>query len=118
MTCYKFTVPWPPSVNMWTRSFKGRSILTKKGRQYRVDLASHMTALKLNNEGLEGDLEVKMTLNPPTLRRYDIDNFCKSLFDGLTKVGFWNDDEQIVDLHIKKGEKTKGGNVELTVLQR
>ena len=115
---YEFVAPWPPSVNSWKTPFRNRMILTKKGRDYRKLLLQHISALKLDNEGLEGDLIVRLTLNPPTLRKYDIDNFCKSLFDGLTNAGFWLDDSQIVELHIKKGEKVKGGNVEVVVLQK
>ena len=57
----------------------------------------------------------KSILNPPTLRRYDIDNFCKSLFDALTLAKFWDDDEQITSLSIKKGTKTKGGSIIIKV---
>lgn len=34
--------------------------------------------------------------------RPDVDNFCKALVDQMTKVGFWNDDSQVADLHIIK----------------
>ena len=56
-----------------------------------------------------------MVLNPPTLRRYDIDNFNKALFDSLSHGKFWLDDEQVVSLKIKKGEKIRGGNVKLII---
>ena len=56
-----------------------------------------------------------MVLNPPTLRKYDVDNFNKALFDGLTHAGFWVDDEQIQRLSISKGVKTVGGNVVVSV---
>lgn len=36
------------------------------------------------------------------ITRPDADNFCKALIDQMTKVGFWNDDAQIADLHIIK----------------
>lgn len=34
--------------------------------------------------------------------RPDVDNFCKALVDQMTQVGFWKDDSQVVDYHIKK----------------
>ena len=34
--------------------------------------------------------------------RPDCDNFCKALIDQMTKAGFWQDDSQVADLHIKK----------------
>lgn len=111
MSDYEFTLPWPPSVNVWTRVFKGRKILTKRGREYRKAVAETMNELKLAQESIQGPLSVSLVLNPPTLRRYDIDNFTKSLFDALTHCGFWGDDEQVVRLLIEKGEKTPPGNV-------
>jgi len=111
MSDYEFTLPWPPSVNVWTRVFKGRKILTKRGREYRKAVAQAMEALKLTQESIQEPLSVSLVLNPPSLRRYDIDNFTKSLFDALTHCGFWSDDEQVVRLLIEKGEKTPPGNV-------
>lgn len=108
---YEFEMPWPPSVNAWKTPFKNRMILTKKGREYRVKILSECEKLGLTKELLAEKLNVKLVLNPPTLRRYDIDNFCKSLFDGLTHAEFWLDDEQVHKLTIVKGEKVKGGNV-------
>lgn len=111
MSDYEFTLPWPPSVNVWTRVFEGRKILTKRGREYRKAVAEAMESLKLAQESIQEPLSVSLVLNPPTLRRYDIDNFTKSLFDALTHCGFWGDDEQVVRLLIEKGEKTPPGNV-------
>ena len=115
MSDYEFTLPWPPSVNVWTRVFKGRKILTKKGREYRKAVAQAMESLNLAQESIQEPLAVSLVLNPPTLRRYDIDNFTKSLFDALTHCGFWGDDEQVVRLLIEKGEKTPPGNIQVKV---
>lgn len=112
---YEFSLPWPPSVNAWKTPFKGRMILTKRGREYRKAVAEAMDGLKLSQERLEGDLSVSLVLNPPTLRRYDIDNFTKSLFDALTHCEFWGDDEQVVRLLIEKGEKKPPGNIKIKI---
>ena len=74
-----------------------------------------MERLGLCGEGVSERLKVSLVLNPPTLRKYDIDNFCKALFDAISKSGFWLDDEQIDVLIIKKGEKIKDGNVEVSI---
>ena len=34
--------------------------------------------------------------------RPDVDNFFKEIADLMTSLGFWSDDSQIVDLHLKK----------------
>ncbi len=115
MSCYEFTMPYPPSVNAWKTPFRNRMILTRRGRDYRKDAISRLEELGLTNERIDKKVHVSLTLNPPSNRRYDIDNFCKSLFDAMSKAEFWIDDEQIYSLSIKKGEKKEGGNVELSV---
>lgn len=32
----------------------------------------------------------------------DVDNYCKALIDQMTKVGFFEDDAQVVDLRVRK----------------
>lgn len=115
MSDYEFSMPWPPSVNQWKSPFRNRMILTKRGREYRKAALECMDSLGLSNEALEGRLSVNLTLCPPTARKYDIDNFCKSPFDALTHAQFWMDDEQVDSLSIKKGEKVKGGLIKVRV---
>lgn len=115
MSDYEFTMPWPPSVNQWKSPFRNRMILTKKGRDYREKALNALFNLGLSGERLGGRLSVSLTLNPPTLRKYDIDNFCKSLFDALTHAEFWVDDEQVDRLTIQKGEKVQGGSIVVCV---
>jgi crossover junction endodeoxyribonuclease RusA len=115
MSDYKLTMPWPPSVNGYWRSFKGRQIISKRGREYRADVVALMKDAGLHGELLSGRISVKITLEPPTLRKYDIDNFCKGVFDGLSHAKFWVDDEQVDKLTIEKAEKKKGGSVILEI---
>lgn len=112
---YEFKMPFPPSVNAWKTPFRNRMILSKRGREYRKQVNTELEMLGLAGENLQGNLSVSLTLNPPTLRRYDIDNFTKSLFDAFTLSNFWGDDEQVVKLIIYKGEKQAGGNVMVKV---
>ena len=112
---YEFTMPWPPSVGSCWRAYRNRFILSKRGRQYRADAIQRLKDLGIHGEMVEGSLNVSIVLNPPTLRKYDIDNFNKALFDALSHGEFWLDDEQVVKLNIEKGVKTKGGNVEVKI---
>ena len=66
-------------------------------------------------EQIKHKVSVTLVLNPPSLRSYDVDNFNKGLFDSLTAAKFWNDDEQVQKLTVSKGEKVKGGNVQVKV---
>lgn len=118
MSDYKFTLPYPTSINGYWRSFRGRQIISKRGREYREKAIEAMQSLSLDNENLSERLTVAITFNPPTLRKYDVDNFCKGVFDALTHSGFWIDDEQVDMLILIKGEKVKGGEVEINVTKR
>jgi len=112
---YEFEMPWPPSVGSCWRAYRNRLILSKRGRDYRKSAIEKLKQLNLLDENISKTVHVSLVLNPPTLRRYDIDNFNKALFDALSHGGFWIDDEQVTSLSIKKGVKTKGGNVMVTV---
>lgn len=113
---YKFSMSYPPSINGYWRSFRGRQIISKRGREYRIKAISELSRLGLSGELISESLSVRMVINPPTLRKYDIDNFCKAAFDALSHAGFWVDDEQIIRLTIEKGEKVKGGRLDLSVI--
>lgn len=113
---YEFKMPWPPSVNGGYRSVvRNRIILSKRGRQYRDNAVAHLIDIGLYGKNISKLVSVQLVLNPPTLRRYDIDNFTKALFDSLSHGKFWLDDEQVIILNIRKGEKVKGGNVQVVV---
>lgn len=111
MSDYEFTLPWPPSVNGYWRSFMGRQIISKRGREYVKQVENVMRDLGLHGEGLDCPLSVSIKLNPPTLRKYDVDNFSKGVFDALSKCGYWVDDDIVQSLTVTKGSKQKGGNV-------
>lgn len=115
MADYEFELPFPPSINGYWRSFRGRQIISARGRNYRVFVLDRMMDLGLICEDISKDIEVSITLNPPTLRSYDVDNFCKAIFDALTHAKFWIDDSQVQKLTIKKGEKIQNGNVLIVV---
>ena len=115
MKTYDFTMPWAPSINGYWRAVRGRQIISKRGRDYRKAAIGVLDGLGLSGERLKCRLSVSLVLNPPTLRKYDADNFCKGVFDALTEGMFWMDDEQVDRLTIIKGEKVKGGGVDVNV---
>lgn len=115
MSDYTFTLPYPPSVNGYWRNFKGRQIISKRGRDYRKSAIECLNALNLSGENITKRMHLSVVINPPTLRKYDIDNWCKAPFDALTHANFWLDDEQVDSLSIKKGLKIKGGGITIMV---
>lgn len=115
MADYEFSMPYPPSINGYWRTFRGRQIISKRGREYRKHAIEVMNDLGLSGELISERMRLSVIIHPPTLRKYDIDNWCKAPFDALTHAEFWIDDEQIDSLLIKKGEKVKGGLLKIKV---
>ena len=98
-------LPFPPSVNTYWRTFRGRMIISAKGREYR----QHVCKLLEGCERMTGRLSLMVELFPPDRRRRDIDNSLKALLDGLGHGGAYDDDSQIKLLQVAMMEPTEGG---------
>lgn len=93
------TLPWPPSVNTYWRTFNGRMIISAKGREYREEVCSQIMLHKKACH-YAGKLRVVIEAWRPDKRRRDLDNLLKATLDGLAHAGVYEDDSQIVDLRI------------------
>lgn len=104
------TLPFPPSVNNYWRNIvmggKPRTIMSAKGREYRK-LAEVAAATQHTGERLDGRLRVSLELHPPTLRKFDLDNFPKAVLDAVTHAGVWGDDSQVDRLEVLRCPKDK-----------
>lgn len=94
----------PPSVNTYWRRTGSRFHISDAGQKFKYNVQTYMMTQKkkLSKEKLEVDLI--LNFKDKTVR--DIDNFCKGIFDSLTGI-LWEDDSQIVKLHITKNTGTK-----------
>ena len=96
MAALSFALPWPPSLNRYYRVFRGRVLISRDGRRYRMMAVSRLGG----TARLEGDLSLKVLLHPPDRRRRDADNPLKCLLDSLTHAGVWTDDSQVKDIEL------------------
>lgn len=96
-------LPWPPSLNRYYRTFRGRILIAADGRAYRTAVARHVALQCIGREPLADRLAVEIALAPPDRRRRDLDNTLKALLDACTHAGLWRDDELIDDLRIVRG---------------
>lgn len=108
------TLPWPPSVNSYWRTFRGRMLMSDAGRKYR-------TAAMLCTVGHQrfGAKKVVVTIEAwfPDLRRRDLDNLLKAPLDALGHARIYEDDSQIVGLHITNAGVDKANpRLEITVV--
>jgi crossover junction endodeoxyribonuclease RusA len=107
-------LPYAPSVNTYWRRGRHSTYLSRAGRDYKVAVAEYVIA---NNVPKLGDARLKMTLiiRPRSKRIFDIDNLAKSVLDSLCDAGVYDDDSQVDELHIIRGEPIKGGRVVVTI---
>lgn len=107
--------PYPPSINHYWRTFRGRMIISAEGRAYRnridlakVSIAAHDGSVETSLLGarkfstLTGRLDVRIALTMPDKRRRDLDNAMKPLLDALQHGGVYEDDSQIDRLLIER----------------
>jgi crossover junction endodeoxyribonuclease RusA len=107
------TLPWPPSVNKYWRTFQGRMIISAEGRSYRKAVADQVL-IQRGAKNYTGELCVQIEAFRPDKRRRDLDNLLKAVLDGCTHAGVWEDDSNIVDLRIYWAD-TVGGMLKVKV---
>lgn len=95
----ELTLPWPPSVNTYWRTFRGRMIISAAGRDYRNAVAEQVL-IQQGAVHFEKPLKVVIEAWRPDRRRRDLDNLLKASLDALSAAGVFEDDSQIVDLRI------------------
>lgn len=106
------SLPFPPSMNTYWRNVNGRTLLSAKGRRYKVEvIAAVYEQLKRKPQPLAGDIAVKIEFYPPDNRKRDMDNYYKALFDSLTTAGAWEDDSQIKHIESDWINTIKNGSV-------
>lgn len=106
-------LPWPLSVNAMYRTFRGRLILSKRGRQYQTEAVAAI--LEQKRRKFKYRVEILFELFPPDERRRDIDNTLKGLLDALVHSNILEDDSQVDDLRIVRKHVKKCGQVLVTI---
>lgn len=110
LTC---RLPIPPSVNHYWKKWRNRIVIGQKGRDYRMCVAAVVGSVRGIFE--RERISVSVTIHRPDKRRADLDNVCKALLDSLQHAGLYDDDSQIDELSIKRGEQRTPGMVVVDV---
>lgn len=106
-------LPWPPSVNRYWRTFRGRMLISADGRSYRQEaVIAAMPGQRF------GAAKVRVSIDAwlPDNRRRDVDNLLKAPLDALCHAGIYDDDSQIVELSIRRAGLDKANpRLEITL---
>ncbi len=105
-------LPWPPSINSAYHFNGSRRYISRKGIEYRSQVASICHGIPDKFNGL---ITLSVCAYPPDKRVRDIDNILKFMIDCLVKCKFFEDDQQVNKIIIERMEIIKGGKVCVTI---
>ena len=108
------TLPFPPSMNTYWRNFRGRTVLSKSGREYKEKVADYCAEYNVPKLG-EAKLRISMVLFPRDKRKTDLDNRIKCVLDSLENAGVFDNDFQVDELSIVRGKPIKGGAIRVLI---
>ena len=110
MDTIKITIPNVPiSVNCMYRTYKGRVILSKRGREYKSETKKYIDQYinSMDNfEPIEGHVQLTIDIHFRDKRKRDLDNFGKSVIDSI-KGRLCGDDDLIYELTVRKHMKSE-----------
>jgi crossover junction endodeoxyribonuclease RusA len=113
----RLILPFPPSINHYWVHARGRTFISDEGRRYRRTVIM-LAKCGLKNPGilpLKSRLSLDIILYPADRRRRDLDNSLKSLLDALQHAGVYQDDAQIDELRIRRGELTSSPEARIMI---
>ena len=107
-------LPLPPSMNTYWRNFRGRTILSQGGRDYKLAVQEYVTVNNIPSFG-QSRLQAIITIFPKDRRKQDLDNRLKSLLDSLGNAGVFDDDSQFDKIEIARGKIKSGGGCTIVI---
>jgi len=111
-------LPFPPSVNHYWRNFRGRTIISKAGRDYRADVCATLAGAGSffnKKPPFIGRLALAMDAFPPDRRRRDLDNILKASLDSLTHAHIYADDSLIDLLIVRRKSPDAPGHLHIVI---
>lgn len=102
-------LPYPPSVNNYWITSGNRKFLSKRGREFKEQVAAYVIEKNVPKLG-EMAVQIDIILRPRNKRLMDIDNSCKAILDSIQDAGIIDDDSQVWKLTVERGITHTGGS--------
>lgn len=87
----------PPSTNTYYRNFRGRMVLSPRGRLFKKEMAAMCEGMKKT----EGPVRLRLDLRFRDRRRRDVDNYLKGILDAF-KDRLFEDDSVVTEITVTK----------------
>lgn len=105
------TLPYPPQQNHYYAVYRGRKVLSAKGRQYKSDVLTICRVERVTP--IAGNLQVTFRAFRPR-KVGDLDNLIKGILDSLQGSAFEND-KQIIEIHAYRYDDKVDPRVEVEI---
>jgi len=99
------------SVNKYYRSWQGRVLISKDGREFKKEIDVYLN----NYKKIKGKIYLKLILHFKDKRKRDVDNYAKVLIDCL-KNKLFEDDDQIYQLYMEKHIGTGYNQISIDII--
>ncbi len=107
----EYTLPMPPSANVYWRNINGRTLVSEDAKNYKKEVAK--LAHRLGMRAATGDVSVSLTVYRNQASG-DLDNRIKVTLDALRGVAF-EDDKQVVEIHARRFDDKGNGRIIISV---
>lgn len=107
-------LPLSPSMNTYWRNFRGRTVLSQAGRDYKLAVQEYVVMHNIPKLG-SARLQIMITVHPRDKRKIDLDNRLKAIFDALQQAGVYDDDEQFDLIEVSRGSIIQGGRLNIVL---
>lgn len=101
------TIPFPPTLNHNIGRRGGRYYQSGEYKSFLTQVGWLWLKAVPRDWSKESRYSVVVELIYNTRRRYDVDNRVKPILDALTHAGTWNDDAQVDEILVVRGEVDK-----------
>ena len=111
-------LPFPPSLNTAWRSTPKGVLLAKSGRQYRENVFAAVLAEPDRPRFGSARVSISIDMHRGDRRKYDIDNYAKSVLDAIVEAGVIDDDEQVDELRLRRCDVEPGNGFVILTINR
>ncbi len=110
----EFFVSGAPVPKQSFRYGKGRGFKPARVQEWEDAVTNLARFAMRNTDMLTGHVAVELLFSLPHRRRVDLDNLSKAVLDACNEI-IWEDDRQVVDLHLRKRHDKKNPGVSVKV---